>query len=146
MKKREYRIGPGAASLLLVAVVVSLSMLALMALINARGDHRLTERSVRFTVSEYTASAQAERSLAQLDAVLAECAQDAADDACYLELAAQRLPEGMYLQERTVHWEEESQYGRTLMCAVELAPLGSEVRYAWTQHSFDTNESEIIFE
>ena len=42
MNKREYRIGPGAASLMLVTVVVAVSLMSLLALQRARNDRELT--------------------------------------------------------------------------------------------------------
>lgn len=146
MKRREYRIGPGAASLLLVVVVVSLSVLGLLALINARGDHKLTQRGMQFAASEYAASAQAERMLAELDGVLADCAQQAADDGEYMLLVSASLPEEMELDGRTVCWQLPSEYGRTLVCGVEIEPLGAQPRFAWTEHTFIADEGEPSFE
>ena len=42
MKKRHISIGPGAASLILIIVVLAMTMLGAMALLNAREDARLT--------------------------------------------------------------------------------------------------------
>ena len=136
MKRREYRIGPGAASLLLVVVVVSMSVLGLLALINARGDQKLTERGVQFAQAEYEASAQAEGRLAELDGVLAQCAQRAMNDEAYMRLVLEALPDGMRLEGNAVAWEQESEYGRTLRCKVEILPLEAQARYIWKQHMF----------
>ena len=124
MREREYRIGPGAVSLLLVVVVASMSVLGLLALIHARGDCSLTERATALMESEYAVSAEAERKLAQLDATLAECALSAENDASYLQAVSAALPEGMELTERTVRWEEALENGRRLVCMVEILPLG----------------------
>lgn len=142
MKRREYRIGPGAASLLLVVVVVSMSVLGLLALINARGDQKLTERGVQFAASEYTASAQAERRLAELDGVLALCARRAGSHEEYMNLVLEELPDGMKMEENIVSWEQESEYGRTLICGVEINPLGAQDRYTWKQHMFISSEDD----
>lgn len=146
MKRREYRIGPGAASLLLVVVVVSMSVLGLLALINARGDHKLTERGVQFAVSEYAATAEAEYKLAELDGVLAACAGQAADMEEYLRLVAAQLPDGMEMEADTVHWQQESQYGRVLMCAVKIMPPGEAESFSWQEHMFAAVEGEPSFE
>lgn len=145
MKGREYRIGPGAASLLLVIVVVSMSLLGLLALAEARGDYRLTRRSMEFSAMEYGASAEAQRSLAALDGVLAACAEGAADDGEYLESVMAALPEGMEPEGRIVRWTEETGGGRTLYCAVEVARLGSDVRYVWLEHAFAADGGEEFF-
>lgn len=136
MKRKEYRIGPGAASLLLVVVVVSLALLALLALMNARGDYRLTERSISFTLSEYEASARSERSLAELDGIVAACRRSAGSDEELLAAVSAELPDFMYMEGAVVSWEENSGIGRTLMCAVEILPMDRPERCAWINHSF----------
>ena len=44
MNQREYRIGPGAASLMLLVVVLSMSVLGMLALMSARSDENLSLR------------------------------------------------------------------------------------------------------
>ena len=134
--RRNFRIGPGAASLMLVVVVVAMSLLALLAFIEVHGDHKLTDRSIEFAVAEYEASAAAEYTLAELDGIFAGCAAETADDTAYLAAIEARLPEGMTLKGSTVSWEQPTPEGRTLMCSVEIMPLGSEARYEWRMHMF----------
>ena len=95
MRDREYRIGPGAVSLMLVVVVVSMSVLGLLALISSKGDCALRERAMMFVTSEYSASARAEEMLAQLDEVLMNAAVNAVDEKSYLEAISEKLPEEM---------------------------------------------------
>ena len=75
MNQREYRIGPGAASLMLLVVVLSMSALGMLAMMSARSDESLSLRSqdVARQVAELNVSA--EQSLARLDAVLADAAR-----------------------------------------------------------------------
>lgn len=136
MRDREYHIGPGAVSLLLVIVVVSMSVLGLLGLISARGDYKLTERALSLAAAENAAAAQSERSLAALDALLVKCAADAADDEAYLSAAEAALPENMVLTGRSVSWRETAENGRTLFCDAEIAPLGELPRVRWTGHMF----------
>lgn len=143
MKQRNYRIGPGAASLLLVVVVVSMSVLGLLALISARNDYKLTQRSAEFTVAEYTASAQAERTLAELDGILAESRKNALNDDEYLRAVAAALPEGMHMEGRNVVWEERAESGRTLICSVEVLPFTDNGRFVWKTHAFIAIDDEI---
>lgn len=138
MKRREVHIGPGAASLLLVVVVVSMSVLGLLALMSARSDAQLSQRSRQFAQAEYQISARAERSLARLDGVLAQCA--AAED--YLAQVASRLPEGMTLDGRVVSWTETGETGRSLRCAVELLEANRQPRYRWVEHLFGTADGD----
>lgn len=47
MSQREYRIGPGAASLMLLVVVLSMCVLGVLALMGARSDEGLSLRSIQ---------------------------------------------------------------------------------------------------
>lgn len=146
MRDREYRIGPGAVSLLLVVVVVSMSVLGLLALISSRGDYALTERSTLFVVNEYNTSAKAEETLASLDEILLNCEKDAKNDQEYLEAIAAALPEDMILMDRAVSWTEEAEGGRSLFCEVEILPLDDEERFVRRSFMFMVSETEDLFD
>ena len=45
MNKRKVALGPGSASLILIVVVLSLSMLAMLAQVGVRSDYSLAARS-----------------------------------------------------------------------------------------------------
>ena len=45
-RKSRVSFGPGAASLILIVVILSMSVLGILALMNARNDIKLCERSV----------------------------------------------------------------------------------------------------
>ena len=124
---------------MLVIVVVAMSLLALLAFIEVHGDIKLTHRSIDFAVAEYEASADAEYRLAELDAVLVNCAVVSEDDAAYIANVEAALPEGMTMADGIVYWEQPTPAGRVLMCAVEILPLDSDVRYQWTEHVFVSN-------
>lgn len=146
MKRRDFHIGPGAASLLLVAVVVSMGVLGLLALISAHNDQVLTARSQSLAVQEYAASAQAEERLAELDGILAACGRDAADQAAYLERVADSLPEDMTISGNQVTWLVATDGGRTLRCEVAVAPLGAMPRCSWREHRFIAEADEAYWE
>ena len=74
MNQREYRIGPGAASLMLLVVVLSMSVLGMLALMSARSDENLSLRSAEVARQVAELNVSAERSLAELDDVLAQAA------------------------------------------------------------------------
>ena len=132
MKKREFRIGPGAASLILIAVVTAMSILGLLSLMNARTDLQMARRSARVAADVAALDAASEESLARLDAIIAACAAEEEDE--FLARVAQSLPDGMTLDGRTVLWEEIGADGRTLECGARLAPAGSDPRIEWTIH------------
>ena len=137
MNKREFHIGPGAASLLLVVVVLSMSVLGMLALLNARSDANLSARSVAVTKEIYALNCSCEESIAMLDGLLAECAKETMDD--YLVALEKRLPENMILQENKVLWQEKIGSQRALCCEVEIAPPGTFPRLQLTACYLQTN-------
>ncbi|MDR0929279.1 MAG: hypothetical protein LBM74_06135 [Oscillospiraceae bacterium] len=144
MKRGGFHIGPGAASLMLIIVVLSMSVLGVLALMSARGDARLSERSVQVAQQNYALEVASERSLAALDALLARTAQGQTDEAVYLRAVSEALPEGMRLNGRAVSWQEEDGQGRALHCAVTLAPMGETPRAVWIEHSLTAEEMESV--
>ncbi|MBQ3762603.1 MAG: hypothetical protein II875_11410 [Clostridia bacterium] len=71
MKKRSnISFGPGAASLILIFVVLTLSVLGMLSLMNARNDKALSQRSASVLECVYALNSEAERSRAVLDEVL----------------------------------------------------------------------------
>ena len=146
MNRKDYHIGPGAASLLLIIVVLAMSVLGVLSMINARSDNRLSVRSAEVAEQAYELSSAAERSLAALDAVLVDCAAQAEGDEAWLALVAQSLPEGMDMTERVVRWTEQTESGRKMICAVELAAYGASPRMQWTEHRLTTQLDEMPFQ
>lgn len=142
-RKSNVSFGPGAASLILIVVILSMSVLGMLALMNARNDSRLSRRSVEVIAAGYALNDQAERRLAELDAVAAACAEAAGgDDGAYLSAVAERLPEGMRMEDRLVSWTLEDGL-RTLNCGVELLPLGGEARLGWREHRLTAVTEEV---
>lgn len=123
MNERRMKMAPGAAMLILILVVLTVSMLGVLTLMSARGDLTLSERSARLTEATCRLNAKAERTLAQLDALNAACGGD--------ETALRAaLPEGVTLDAQgTFVWREEVN-GRALECAAVRTPQG----IRWTEH------------
>ena len=141
-RKSRVSFGPGAASLILIVVILSMSVLGMLALMNARSDHQLSVRSIAVVEAGYGLNAAAERSLAALDAVLISCAETSDSDEAYLDTVRSSLPEGMRLEEHMVTWNESDGL-RTLECAVELLPMGDAERYSWRIHRLSAVTEEI---
>ena len=141
-RKSRVSFGPGAASLILIVVILSMSVLGMLALMNARSDHQLSVRSIAVVEAGYSLNAAAERSLAALDAVLISCAETSDSDEAYLDTVRSSLPEGMRLEEHMVTWNESDGL-RTLECAVELLPMGDAERYSWRVHRLSAVTEEI---
>ena len=144
MKQRKIALGPGAASLILIIVTLSMCVLCMLTYISAKNDLSLSTRSADMIQRVYTLYDRSERSLALLDGVLADCAAQAADDADYWEMISQSLPEGMVLEDNLVSWAE-TEGDRALMCAVRLAPWGEAPRAEWAQHALTVETEEEIW-
>ena len=115
MKKRKIALGPGAASLILIVVVLSMCMLAVLTMLSARNDENLSLRSLAMVTNYYNMSSASEEKLAELDGILVECAAEASDDTAYFEAVAEKLPEDMTFDDETdeghvyVTWTEKNQ-------------------------------------
>ena len=141
-RKSNVAIGPGAASLILIVVILSMGVLGMLALMNARNDARLSSRSTAVVVAGYELNDKAERRLAELDSAVAECAALSDGDDAFLTAVRGRLPEGMLMDGRMVSWSETDGL-RTLSCAVEVLPLGDGQRLAWRTHRMTAVTEEI---
>ena len=132
-RKSRISFGPGAASLILIVVILTMSVLGILALMNARSDSRLSQRSVQVVQAGYELNAQAERQLASLDMIAARFAGIAESDADYETAMRAYLPADMTMEGRTIRWSLSDGL-RTLDCAVTLNPLGGESRFTWVRH------------
>lgn len=133
MKQRNIRLGPGAASLILIVVVLCMSVLGMLTLMSARSDDTLSRRAAEVVTAVGELNTKAEASMAALDKLLVEAAKDASGDEEYLEKIESALPEGMKLDGQSVRWIEDDG-SRGLICRAEIAPLGSFPRAAFTEH------------
>lgn len=144
--KRKVALGPGAASLILIVVVLSLCMMAMLTQIGARNDYNLCKRSAEMVQRVYELNAQSEQKLAELDAVLVKAQQEAgSDQTAYLEKVETLLPEGMSLEEDRVTWTEPMD-NRNLECIVQLLPPGEKERTKWISHKLRVEEPEEDWE
>ena len=132
MKKQKIAVGPGAASMMLIAVVLALSVLTVLTMISARSDESLSRRSVETRQQVYALFSRAEESMARLDSVLVSAGNQGTGDA-YLAAVKADLPEGMRMEGNRVFWEE-NEGGRQLECGVQLNAAGAFPRAEWTLH------------
>lgn len=70
MKPRSSRMGVGASSVLLILVVLSLTLFAVLSLVQARSDAALTDRTALSVNAYYDADARAQQVLALIDDAL----------------------------------------------------------------------------
>ena len=141
MNKRKVALGPGAASLILIIVVLSLCMIAMLTQIAAKNDYNLCARSADMVQRVYELNAQSEQKMAALDAVLLQARSDAGDMQAYLDKVKEMLPEGMKLEEDRITWTEPLD-NRNLECIVQLLPLEETQRAKWISHKLVVEEPE----
>lgn len=104
MRKSSYSApGIGAPSLLLILVVLSLSILAALTLMSARGDMRLSERSAEVTEAVYSLYGETEETYAALDALVLSCRAKAADEEEFFTLLCENIPETVAFDENMLY-------------------------------------------
>ena len=145
MNKRKIALGPGAASLILIVVVLSLCMMAMLTQIGARNDYNLCTRSAEMVQRVYELNAQSERKLAELDALLVTARKDAGDMETYLTELEALLPEDMTLEEDRITWTEPLD-NRNLECVVQVLPPEEKQRTKWISHKLVVEEPEEDWE
>ena len=147
MNKRKVALGPGAASLILIVVVLSLCMMAMLTQIGSRNDYNLCTRSAEMVQRVYELNAQSEQKLAELDALLVEARKEAADMTAYLNKVEKLLPEDMTLDKEgeQITWTEPLD-NRNLECIVQLLPPGEKQRTKWISHKLVVDEPEDDWE
>lgn len=143
MKKRKIALGPGASSLILIVVVLSMCMLSMLTMVSAKNDESLSKRSASMIENVYNLSSVSEAKLAALDAVLVQCAKENTSDEAYLAAIGENLPEGMEMDENTVTWTENLNE-RNMECIVEILGLSDSQngRFIWKTHRLTLEESE----
>ena len=145
MNKRKVALGPGAASLILIVVVLSLCMMAMLNQIGARNDYNLCARSAEMVQRVYELNAQSEQKLAELDAILVTAGEEAKDMEAYLAKVKENLPEDMSIDEDKISWTEPLD-NRNLQCIVQLLPPGEKQRTKWIAHKLVVDEPEDDWE
>ena len=133
-QKNTISLGPGASSLILIFVVLALAVLSMLSLMTARNDLKFSERSAAVIRSVYELTETAESRKADLDRLLASCAEQAENDVDYLAAVEEALPEDMEIEEGEISWSE-SDGVRMLDLAVQVLPLSDANRSVWTRHN-----------
>ncbi|MBE5808047.1 MAG: hypothetical protein E7317_06880 [Clostridiales bacterium] len=141
-KKSSISFGPGAASLILIFVVLSMTVLGMLSLMSARNDAVLSDRSLQVINAVYALDARAQETRATLDEVLAEAAKDAQSDEEYLSAIEAQLPDEVEMDGDSLYWTETDD-ARTLECEIQVMPLGSAQRAEWVRHDLYAETGEV---
>lgn len=129
MNKR-FRLSPGAPSLVLIVVVLSMSIMGMLMFIRTQNDQRLSDRSLLVARADALLMEKAETRYADLDNLTAICKNNTDNDAAFLKAVESALPDGMEMEGRRIFWQEDDQ-GRVLYAAVDLAPYEENERLLW---------------
>lgn len=82
-KKKQFGMNIGSASILLVFVILCLVSFAVLSIVSANADSKLSARVLERTTAYYTACNQAEESLAGLDKTLTKVYQNTDSEEAY---------------------------------------------------------------
>lgn len=127
--RRRYHIGPGAASLVMIVVILCLTVLGILTWSSARADLRLSQRDVEMVQGYYQADARAQQTLAQVDQVLRDAGTQAQNWQDYEALLDEGLPEGVSRRQDLVVYTIDAGAQRAIRVALRLMPLGQGRRY-----------------
>ena len=136
--KSSITLGPGASSLVLIFVVLSLAALGMLSLMTSRSDLCLAERSAQVIQAVYALNVQAEEKRAELDGLLKECAENEAEET--LSMLEAVLPEDVELEDGQLLFTVEDG-ARMLDCALEVLSPGESSRMVWVRYDL-TAETE----
>ena len=140
-KRSSITLGPGAASLILIFVVLSLTALGMLSLMTSRTDFRFAERSAYVTQAVYALNVRAEERRAELDGILASCAKDVPSYAAFLSAVEASLPEEVFLEDDLLLFSEEDD-SRILDCALRILPLHSPQRTEWVRYNLTSETGD----
>ncbi|MDO4546791.1 MAG: hypothetical protein Q4D04_01695 [Clostridia bacterium] len=138
MNGRGFRIGPGAASLMLIVLVLCMSIVGILAFVSAVGDVKLSERSAEMTREYYAADGICSQRLAALDAALLKAEYNAVDDEAYIREITSSLGDEYHVDGREVTLMIDAKYDRHILCRAFIYTLGEGpggARYGILEHS-----------
>ena len=130
--KSSITLGPGASSLVLIFVVLSLAALGMLSLMTSRNDLSLAERSAQVIQAVYALNVRAEEKRAELDGLLKECTESATGEDAFSILETM-LPEDVELEDGQLLFTVEDGT-RMLDCALDVLSSGENPRMAWARY------------
>ncbi len=136
-KKTLISLGPGAPSLILIFVILSLSILGMLSLMTARSDRKLSERTAEVIRAVYSLNNLAEEKAWKLNDILQTLAGENPSEDDFLKVLPGRLPEGVELEDGCLFWQETDE-SRILDCAVQVTWEDGKAGITWIKHSLST--------
>ena len=142
--KRKIALGPGAASLILIVVALSLAMMAMLTIIEAKNDYSLCARSASMIEQVYALNAVSEKRFGEVDALVTKAAGESSEEA-FLSKVKESLPEGMTMEGNQITWKDPLE-NRTLECIVRIQKSLNPDRIQWVGHKLTVIEPEEDWE
>lgn len=139
MKKRRVALGPGAASLILIVVVLGMCMLSVLTLISAGNDEKLCARGADMISNVYSLSAMSENTLAELSDIIADEGFGSFKEKGNEKYISKKLPASMIVEDDLVSWVE-TENGRTMDCAVRVVENQQGTEFRWIRHNVVTED------
>lgn len=140
MKKRSFHLSPGAPSLVLIVVVLSMSIMGMLMYIRTQNDQRLADRSIQVAMADAALFEQAEKTYALLDETVYLGKNETDNDEAFLSLLEEKLPPELEMEldmeMRLISWVESAQ-GRDLYAGVYVYPYEDEMRIRWYTRILD---------
>jgi hypothetical protein len=131
--KSRLSFGPGAASIILILVILSMSVLAVLSLISSKEEMKLADRSVEVIEAVCALNTKAEEMVSEIDGVVAAARGSGQTEEEVLRSIGEQLPEGVQLSENTVSWTE-TDGKRQLSCIMEITGSSGSDRLKWVEH------------
>ena len=142
-KKSSIRLGPGASSLILIFIVLSMMLLGMLSLMMGRNDLKLSERSAEVIQAVYELNAEAEQIRSEIDNILVTCRKDATDNEAYLTGVEEALSGTDYEWEDGVVSFYVSDDYREIDCALKVLPLESPERETWVRYDLMAKTEDL---
>lgn len=139
---REYRIGPGASSLVLIVLVLALTTLGALSIMSAKSEIGLSERTLEMHNNYYAAAARAQDMIAEVDACLVMARRSEGE---YMDSVRALLPSWATLNGNIAEFSIDAGAERLLVVQMEILPPESAERYAIRLHSLESVSDEGIF-
>ena len=134
MNKYGFRIGPGAASIILVIVVVTMSILGVLALSEAKTEKTLSEKSTQFVKEANLLEYNAQFTVMQLDEIISS----ARGQSDFLSYIKETIPENVSMTEDRLSFETSLDGSKFLEITIRILPDTEDERFEYVSRRIFT--------
>ena len=138
-KKHPGTFNLGTSSILVVFIILCLTTFAVLSLVSARGDYKLSLVQKDRTTAYYSASNQAELKLADLDAALADCYNRTSNEADYFSAVQEKYN---LAENHTLEWTETISDDQLLRVRLSINYPSENNQAYYALDSWTTEETE----